>query len=825
MSNAPVPAPVPDPSVSLRRATAMLCASRGWLLTPLAGKIPTLTGWESAPAPTAADVERWVERGNIGLRTGSVSGVVVVDVDSAKGGEVPASLRGVKTPTVMTGGGGLHLYFACPSDGMRNSVGRLGPHVDVRGDKGQVVAVGSVHPTTGNVYAWAPGLSPAEIPLATLPDDVLATLRAPRAKAIAKPAPAAPTSVRLASHGGATVAAHAARTTTAAPAGVGGWALTRYGERALWDECDAVRRAASGTRNDRLNRAAFAVGQLLEAGHLIDESFCVEQLVAAGEAAGLDDHEIGPTIRSGLDGGRVAPRTSIPDPRGSLPASNARTPPATTAPKASRQPGEDDDEEPATGAPAATSSEDDAETFGGFHLTDLGNAQRIVLRNGEDLRHAVGLGWLRWDGVRWERVEDGKHVMRLAYDVSERLIEDAKGIADPEVAKKVRSWGLKSQSAPRVHAMVELAGTLTPIAAQVMDFDATSRANLVVCANGTLDLGTGTLRPSARADMMTRRVSVRYDPDAPCPTWESFLSRIFSADAELLDWLQRACGYTLTGSTREQVMFLCHGSLGQNGKSTFLGTIRYVMGEIARHADFGSFLARGASGSMGGQARGDLARLMGARLVTAVEPDEWARFSESTVKSITGGDPITARHMYEREFEYVPTFKLWMAANHRPRVSGTDLAFWRRVRLIPFAVQIPAAERDNELESKLRQEAEGIFAWMVRGAREWLDRGLAPPACVVVATEDYREENDMVGSWVSERCVVDPLASATAVRLYRDFKQWLDDAGEQPWSQTRFGRAMAEKGYTRERSAGAGRETYYRGLDLASGLFGAGGGT
>lgn len=773
----------------MRAAFAAYALEHGWLLTPLAGKHPTLSGWESAPAPSPAVVEAWTRRGNVGLRTGAASGVVVVDVDSAKGGAIPEALATVTTPTVLTGGGGFHLYFACPEGGLRNSAGRLGHAVDVRGDGGQVVTPGGVHPETGRVYEWAPGLSAAEVALAELPADVVEVLRRPRARAIAKPR----------------VAPEPSRPASTATS----WAVTRYGERALWDECEAVRRAAPGTRNDRLNRAAFACGQLLAGGHLSDEAFVVSQLEAAAHEAGLEDHEVGPTIRSGLAGGLVAPRTTMPDPRASLPATGSRTPPPSSR-GATREPGEDDD-----------AGDDDVVAHADYHLTDLGNAQRLANAAGHDLRHAEGFGWLRWDGLRWERVEDGKHVARLAHDVTERIITEAGGIADPEVAKKVRGWGLRSQSAQRLSAMVNLAATLSPIAAQAQDFDGQGQQWRVVTLNGTLDLGTGVIRPSERGDLVTRRVAVRYDPDAPCPLWESFLLRIFDGDRDLIDWLQRACGYTLTGSTREQVMFLCYGALGQNGKSTFLGTVRYVMGELARHADFGSFLARSGQG-LGGQARGDLARLTGARLVTAVEPDEWARFSESTVKAITGGDPITARFMYEREFEYVPTFKLWMAANHKPRVSGTDLAFWRRMRLVPFLVRIPAEERDRDLEAKLREEAVGIFAWIVRGAREWLDRGLDAPEKVDAATREYREENDLVGQFIGETCDEGETCWVNATRLYRAFKAWQEEQGEAVWSQTRFGRAMAEKGYKRERTASSTRETVYLGLDLR--LMGAAGG-
>lgn len=250
------------------------------MVTPLRGKVPILSGWQRAPGPTVSQAIAWARAGNVGVRTGKASGLVVIDVDIAKGGDA-LRLGLPPTVTVRTGGGGQHFYFRHPGGAVPNSVGRLGPHVDVRGDGGQVVFVGSVHPETGRAYVWAAGRSPEDVRVADCPKDVLYRVRPGNSANCANAAKLIPIPIRSAA------------------------GSTRYGQTALEGEALAVQAAPLGTRNDRLNRAAYRLGQLVAAGHLFEQEV-VLRLSWAAEANGLATGEATRTIRSGLAAGRGA---------------------------------------------------------------------------------------------------------------------------------------------------------------------------------------------------------------------------------------------------------------------------------------------------------------------------------------------------------------------------------------------------------------------------------------------------------------------------------------------------------------------------------------
>jgi putative DNA primase/helicase len=265
--------------------------------------------------------------------------------------------------------------------------------------------------------------------------------------------------------------------------------------------------------------------------------------------------------------------------------------------------------------------------------------------------------------------------------------------------------------------------------------------------NGTLDLRTGEMGEHRREDLYTRFVPVEYDPVAECREWLVFLNRVLNGNEELIAFLQRAMGYSLTGSTGEQCLFFLHGS-GANGKSTFLEILRALLGDYAVQADFATFLENRNDGP-----RNDIARLFGARVVTSSEVGEGKKVNESLVKSLTGTDRVAARFLYAEAFEFLPTFKLWLAANHKPVIRGTDTAIWRRIRLVPFTVEIPEGERDPELPNRLRAELPGILAWAVQGCLLWLESGLGVPDQVRAATDAYRRESDILGAFNRRKAV------------------------------------------------------------------------
>lgn len=430
-------------------------------------------------------------------------------------------------------------------------------------------------------------------------------------------------------------------------------------------------------------------------------------------------------------------------------------------------------------------------------LTDLGNAKRLVRRHGKDLRYCPEWGkWLVYDGRRWVVDQTGE-VMRRAKETVQSMYQEAAQIADEGMRKALAQWAMKPESASRLKAMVELAQSEPgiPVTPSELDRDPW----LLNCLNGTIDLQTGQLSPHRREDLITKLVPVEYDSDAKAPLWEKFLHEIMNGDEELIRFLQRAVGYSLTGFTTEQKMFLLYGT-GANGKNVFLETIRALLGDYAQQAEFSTFLQWSRDGD---RVRNDLARMVGKRFVSAVEMEEGGRLCEAVIKQITGGDTITARFLCKEYFEFRPVLKLWLAANHKPRIRGTDYAIWRRVYMIHFAVTIPPEKRDRDLAERLRQEElKGILSWAVRGCLEWQQRGLDAPRAVVEATEQYREEQDIVGQFIADCCVEGPNARATTGELYAAFKKWCEDVGETPLSQRAFGERLNARNFAQRKING-----------------------
>lgn len=314
--------------------------------------------------------------------------------------------------------------------------------------------------------------------------------------------------------------------------------------------------------------------------------------------------------------------------------------------------------------------------------------------------------------------------------------------------------------------------------------------------NGTLDLRTGQLRPHAREDLLTKLAPVAYDPGALCPTWEAFLSRILAGDVELIRFVQKVIGYSLTGSTQEQCLFILYGA-GANGKSTLIQSISALLGDYARQTPTETLLVQRGDG-----VRNDLARLQGARFVSAVEVEGGRRLAEALVKQLTGGDTITARFLYGEHFEFQPMFKLWLAVNHRPVVQGTDHAIWRRIRLLPFTVTIPPAEQDKRLAEKLQAELAGILRWAVEGCQAWQREGLEPPAAVQRATGDYRAEMDVIAAFIRDCCVLGDKQEVSTSALYAEYVGWCTQVGESPVSQKALAATLKERGCTPGRRGG-----------------------
>jgi putative DNA primase/helicase len=293
---------------------------------------------------------------------------------------------------------------------------------------------------------------------------------------------------------------------------------------------------------------------------------------------------------------------------------------------------------------------------------------------------------------------------------------------------------------------------------------------------------------------------VAYDPDARCDAFLAFLERIMGGDDDLIGFLQRAAGYSLTGITTERALFVLHGG-GRNGKTTLVEAISGVLGpDYADRTATDSLLARRFE-----QIPNDLAALRGKRFVSASEVQQGRRLDEAKVKDITGGDTITARFMRGEWFSYRPQFKLWLSTNHKPVIRGTDDGIWDRLRLVPFDVRIPDDEVDRSLGAKLRDEAPGILAWMVDGCRIWQERGLSPPAKVLHATQAYRSEMDVLGAFLSDCCHLTEGAWATAGDLYSAYSTWAAEYGTAPISKIALGRQLADRGLEDGRTTGGTR--------------------
>jgi putative DNA primase/helicase len=422
------------------------------------------------------------------------------------------------------------------------------------------------------------------------------------------------------------------------------------------------------------------------------------------------------------------------------------------------------------------------------HLTDLGNARRLVSAFGDDLLYCPARrSWLVWTGKRW-KPDSTLRVMRRAKATIREMYEEVASITDDGKRLNLLDHARHSESEARLRAMVTLARSEPgiPVTPDALDLDPW----LLNVLNGTIDLRTGKLRPHRRKDLITKLVSIEYDPDAKCARWEAFLDRIFAGDQGLIGSVQRAAGYSLTSTARERVIFLLFGS-GANGKTTFLETLRAVLGDYAMTTPIETLLVKRTGGIPN-----DLARLKGARLVTTSEADKGARLAEALVKQLTGRDTIAARFLYGEFFDFRPTFTLWLATNHKPIIRGNEPAIWDRIRLIPFMVRIPAGQQDKTLLEKLRRELPGILRWLVDGCLAWERKGLGVAPAVKQATGLYEIEMDALSPFLEACCIINDAARATFEDLWAAYQNWARRAGKpSPLSSAEFGERLTDRGF------------------------------
>lgn len=649
---------------------------------------------------TKEELSSWSWPG-VGVVTGPVSGILVLDVDGPEGEAQLKKYGHPVTPMVRTAGGGLHLYFKHPDAEIRTGI-RIAPGLDVKASGGYVVAPPSVG-SNGKPYQWIVSLEDAE--LADPPEWLMRLLEQPRRKGVAGP----------------------------------------VGERIPSGERNKELTSIAGS----MRRRGMDAAEILAALEVTNERRCEPP---------LDTTELE----------KIAESVSRYEPAGDLVRVSFN----------------------GNGRPQPPAR---------FNLTDLGNAERFIEHHGEDVRYCYPWSkWLVWTGARWERDEAGK-VHKRAKETVRSIYGEAAAAEDEDRRKALAKHATASEAEGKIRAMVELAKSEVPASPDELD----ANPWLLNASNGTVDLRTGELREHRREDLLTKMTGTEYDSDASAPKWEAFLERVLPSE-DLRAFVQRGAGYSATGDTSEQCIFINHG-VGNNGKSTFQEALGEALGDYAMRTPTEMLMVK-----RGGGVPNDVARLKGSRFVTASETEEGRRLAESLIKDLTGQDTISARFMRGEFFDFKPTHKLWLSTNHKPEIRGTDNAIWRRIRLIPWAVTVPPAERDRKLPEKLRAELSGILAWSVRGCLEWQREGLKPPEEVRQATREYRAEMDVLAAFVADCCERGDDKKAYAGELWKAWQRWCEETGEQAGTQKRFGGRLSERGFLNHRDSRTGRKVWSR---------------
>lgn len=432
-----------------------------------------------------------------------------------------------------------------------------------------------------------------------------------------------------------------------------------------------------------------------------------------------------------------------------------------------------------------------------FRLTELGNAERIAYEYGHVIKYVSDIGWYIWDGKRW-KLDTKKEIERITAKVLRSLYK-----SEDELEMK---WARMCER--RNIRMNSIKDLMPLVPGEREDFD--RHKYLFNVENGIVDLKTGKLQQHDRELGLTKITNVSFDENAKCPTWLAFLDQIFLGDQDLVEYMQRLIGYSLTGDISEQIMMFLVGG-GSNGKSTFINTIKDLIGEYGKQAKSDTFIKKKDTG-----ANNDIARLVGARFVSAIESEEGEKLSESFVKQITGGEPVLARFLRQEYFEFVPEFKVFFTTNHKPVIGGLDEGIWRRVKLIPFNLNLPAHKRDKRLPEKLSLEMPGILNWAIEGCMKWQQGRLKEPKVVAEATGQYKEDMDILAPFLDEVCYIDEPENESimieAKELYNVYERWCFNSGERALGNRSFYRMLETKGFGKTK--GTGNKTFLTGITL-----------
>ncbi|QXE92808.1 primase C-terminal domain-containing protein [Geomonas subterranea] len=441
--------------------------------------------------------------------------------------------------------------------------------------------------------------------------------------------------------------------------------------------------------------------------------------------------------------------------------------------------------------------------------TETGNAKRLVATFGDDIRYCHDRSeWLIWDGHRWG-ADATEEMKRKAISTAASILRDIDGRQNLTETAKLHAWVKQSLASSGIKNMLGLAQADESIATMSCQLDKNDW--LLNVQNGTIDMKKQSFKAASREDLNTKMATVAYDTGADCPAWLEFINTVFAGDVELISWVQKVVGYTLTGSTDEQCAFFLIGD-GCNGKSTFLNVVKTVLGDYAVQANPDSFMASRYNSA--GGARSDLMRFAGARMVMASEGEEGQRLAESFLKQVTGGEEISTRGLYQKnQIEYKPKFKLFFGSNHKPMITGIDYGIWRRIRVIPFNLCIPEGQRDPHLMKKLCQEASGILNWAYEGCLRWQEEGLSDvPAAVEMAAREYEAENDVIGRFLADSCCEG--GEVRSCDLYDAYSQWSEHNGEPKKTAAQVKRYLERRKYANHRTK---RGVIWTGLQLLDG--------
>jgi putative DNA primase/helicase len=719
---------------------------------PSPGKHPVHDAWQEAGSSDPLEVagwwrpepegiaREWFPWANIGIVTGRSSGIFVLDMDTYAGGSQTLAAyerRNGELPETRvhsTGRGGTHYFFAHPGFDIRNSARKaLGKGLDIRGENGFVVAPPSI---AAGPYELNPAhdIDPAEAP-GWLLDLLRNHDKSQNGSALSGTMPAESTG-----------------------------AARRYAEAALAAEARTMREAPEGTRNDTLNRCAFALGTLGGAG-LVTEEVAFAVLREAAQAVGLPETEIRSTFLSGWRKGLESPRSI---------------------------------EWKALGTDWPTRPR-----------TEFGLADRMADHYGDLLRWCPEQStWLTYHNGVWrsDQKEAGEWYAQqmirrlegteaLSYDDDPEQSPD--GTEMPSARAMFMEWVGKQQTKRAVAAASALSRGLPLMRMSQSTFDASP--TLLNCKNGVVDLASGSLLPHSPEQRMTLQADASYYPGEPAPQWEAFLRRV-QPDPAMRAYIQRVAGYCATGLTTEQVFFLWHGK-GANGKSVAQSVLARVLGSYSQTIPTDTLMAS----SVDGRIPNDVARMAGRRFLVASETKAGKAMDEQQLKALTGGDTITARYMRAEWFEFKPVGKIQLTTNHLPKMSD-DAATWRRIHLITWPVQIPEHERDGFLQQRLiEEESAGIFAWIVAGAMAWQEEGLSPPDAVHAARDAYQQDEDEVGQFVEECLDVLPPVKGALGRdcrtIWNTYSAWARSDGHNPIGQKALTARLGKK-YDHVRSNG-----------------------